>query len=348
MKKLKIGINGFGRIGRAIYRINDQKDFFDVVVINDINPDIKNIAYLLQYDTTYGRLGKKVEHDKDALIVGSKRAHVYHESRILDVPWEKYDVDVVIDSSGIMANFLAIKNCKSKVKNFVVTNAQSNGIKTIIFGVNEHELKPDIHKVISSSICDTIALSPLIKLISETHQIESGYLITLHPWLSYQNLLDGPSISWSQPGDIFSHYALGRSSVQNIISKSTSAILAADHVFPALSKKIESVSYRVPTSIVSGAALTLILDKDIDRSELIDRFSNFEKKQKIKIICNTTEPLTSADYLGEEYSVIVDHRWTKVKNKRHVRLMYWYDNEWGYSCRVVDLVNKLSDYYNIK
>ena len=345
MKKLKVGINGFGRIGRAIYRINHEKDLFDIVVINDTNPDIKNMAYLLQYDTTYGRFDGNIAHNEKFLIVKNRKTIVYHKQCILDVPWQKHDVDIVIDSSGIRANFESIMKDKSNVKHFVLTNAPSPDIKTIIFGVNEDELNPKKHKIISASICDTLALLPIVKLISKTHNIENGFLVTLHSWLSYQNLLDGPSVSWSQPGDIYSHYALGRSSPQNVIPKSTSAVLAGDHVFPGLSKQIHSFSYRVPTQTVTGATLILTLDKKIGKAELTDRFFEFERSQKYKIIRNSIEPLTSLDYRGEEYSAIIDERWTTIERERHIRLVYWYDNEWGYSSRVVDLISKISRYY---
>ncbi len=344
MKKVRIGINGFGRIGRAIYRINHRKQNFDIVAINDINPDIKNMAYLLQYDTTYGRFNEIVEHKKNQLHVGSHKTNVYHKEKILDVPWEKHGVDIVIDSSGIYANIGPMLHDNSRVKNYIVTNSPSGykDVKTIIFGVNEAECDPDKQKVFSSSICDTIALTPILKLIQQTHQIESGFLITLHAWLSYQNLLDGASASWSQPGDIFSHYALGRASTENLIPKSTSAITAADHVFPGLSGKIQSFSYRIPTKIVSSAVLILLLNKDINKPELQSRFQEYEETQKYKIIRNSVEPLTSLDYCGEEYSTIVDQRWTKVENGRHMKLVYWYDNEWGYSNRVIDLVKEIS------
>lgn len=345
-RKLRVGINGFGRIGRAIFRINHKKQLFDIVAVNDINPDIKNMAYLLQYDTTYGRFDEQVNHSEDNLMVGSNVVKVYKNESIGDVPWDAHKVDLVVDSSGIKKNLdeMSEDDNNSSVKNFIVTNAPTNykNIKTIIFGVNEHECDTNKYRIFSSSICDTIALSPLIKMITNTHNIESGYLITLHPWLSYQNLLDGPSVSWSQPGDVFSHYALGRASTQNIIPKSTSAVEAANMVIPNLSEKLQSFSYRVPTQIVSGAVLILLLDKEITRSEIIERFHGYEAGQKNNVIHNTMEPLTSLDYKSDEHSVIIDHRWTKVEKGKHLKLVYWYDNEWGYSNRVVDLVCQIA------
>lgn len=346
VKKLRIGINGFGRIGRAIYRINHEKKYFDIVAINDINPDNRNMAYLLQYDTTYGRFPLKVIDTKNSLKVGNKTIGIHHANIISNVPWEKYDVDLVIECSGVKDNLLHLEELKNKIRNVIVTYDPGKIAQTIIFGVNEKKLNPKKNFLLSSSICDSVALSPIVKTIENTHKIITGYLITLHPWLGYQNLLDGPSKSWSQPGDIYSHYALGRSSPMNIIPKSTSAVIAAEKVLPNLTQRVSSFSFRVPTNIVSSATLVLQLDKSITQKQLINKFKTFEKKQKYKIIKNTTEPLTSADYIGEEYSTIIDHRWTRTNNGHLIKLVYWYDNEWGYSSNVINLIKEIQKFYS--
>jgi glyceraldehyde 3-phosphate dehydrogenase len=346
MKRIKVGINGFGRIGRAIYKINYQKKLFDVVAINDINPDNHNLAYLLQYDSTYGRFPEKVKDTKNSLRIGKKTVGIHHAEAISDVPWEDYKIDIVIDSSGIKNNLLHLKDLKSKVKNVVVTYDPGEDAQTIIFGVNENKLNPRKNFLLSASICDACALGPVIKVVeSGPHKIISGFVTTLHSWLTYQNLLDGPSKSWSQPGDVYSHYALGRSSPMNIIPKSTSAVLATNKVIPNLSDRITSFSFRVPTNAVVSSVLTFVLNKPISKESLIKKFELAEKKQKNKVIKNSIEPLTSIDYIGEEYSTIIDHRWTSVNNRNHVKLLYWYDNEWGYSSRVVDLIAAISKKY---
>jgi glyceraldehyde 3-phosphate dehydrogenase len=343
---MRVGINGYGRIGRAIHRISEKTKAFDVVVINDINPDNKNIAYLLQYDTTYGRFDYEVESDDSSIKYNGVSVNLFHKEDIFDVPWDDHDVDIVIESSGVSKNVNAIKSDQdSNVKHFIVTNAQNDGIKTIIFGVNEGEFDPTLHRALSSSICDTISLAPIIKIIENRNKVLGGFLTTLHPWLSYQNLLDGPSASWSQPGDIFSHYSLGRSSVGTLIPKSTSAINAADVVFPGLSSKLQSFSYRVPTSIVSSAVLIVQLENKIDIQQLLSDFDDFQLSQKYHVLKNSRDPLISADYTGIDASVIIDHRWSKVENDNLLKLVYWYDNEWGYSSRVVDMVKMISEHY---
>lgn len=340
-RKLKVGINGLGRIGRAIFRINQKQKIFDVPVINDINPDNHNIAYLLKYDTTYGKADFDVKDDNGSIYINNEKIDIHHKEGIADVPWENYEVDLVIDSSGVKQNLFDMQKCRSKVKNFIVTNSPDEVDQTIILGVNDHELNLK-NFIISASICDAVALAPILKVVESLRKIEGGFLTTLHAWLSYQNLLDGPSASWSVPGDIHSHYALGRATPMNMIPKSTSAIIAVKKVMPWV-KHINSHSFRIPTNIVSGADLMLQLDKEITAEELIQKFKEYEKNQKYKILKNSVEPLTSLDYKQEEFSAIIDHRWTTINNGRLVKLVYWYDNEWGYSSRVVDIIKEIAE-----
>lgn len=344
MKRIKVGINGFGRIGRTIARVNREKNIFDIAAINDINPDTKNLAYLLKYDSTYGRFADNVGSDENTLIIGDRAIPVHCNPKVTDVPWEKHGVDTVIDASGDKSNLDAMIGYSGPVRQFIVTHAASgyDGVKTVIFGVNESSFNPGKHKIVSSSICDSVALSPLVRILTENHGIESGFLVTLHPWLSYQKLLDGKSIPISYPEDSLSHFALGRSSINSLIPKSTTAVQAASSVFPGLSDKIRSFSYRVPTNIVTGAVLTVMLDKSIRKSDLIARFEEAEKEQQWNVFKNSWDPLTSLDYLGSDYSIVMDHRWTRVENNRHVQIVFWYDNEWGYSSRVVDFLKLMA------
>jgi len=339
---MKVLINGFGRIGRAITRINLQYHYFDIVAINDINPDIKNMAYLIKYDCTYGRLTCDVNCDERYIEIEGNKIYVTHERNIEDV--DCTGIDIVIDASGIQNNIAQIKRmCETTtVKHFIFTNINAADTLDIIFGVNEERLKTDNSRLLSSSICDAVSLAPIYKIIDDNFKIESGFLTTLHPWLSYQNLLDGAAASWSQPGDVFSHYALGRASVQNLIPKSTSAVKAVARVIEDAEEKIESFSYRVPTSVVASAVLTVKLVKETSMEEVLDRICEYERLQKYHIIRTTAEPLISADYTGDDYSAIIDTRWIKVKNKSHLEIVYWYDNEWGYSSRIVDIIRYLT------
>ena len=344
VRRLKIGINGFGRIGRAILRINHQLDLFDVVVINDINPDLANLAYLLRYDSVHGAFPGGVGVGAGKMIVGGKTIAVHHHAHIRGVPWQDHAVDVLIDASGSRENLAAAADGSAMAGHYLYTHAVRGeaNIKTLVFGVNEDEFEPLRDTLISASICDTIALGPLVKLIEQRYGIACGFLTTLHPWLSDQHLLDGPANASRAPDGMDSHYALGRAAINNLIPKSTTAVVAADLMFPGLSQKLESFSYRVPTNIVSSAVLNLTLRDTAEQAELIEMFYRFEREQKWKIITNSTEPKVSLDYGGCEFSVAIDQRWTMVKNGRNLRLVYWYDNEWGYSSRVVDLVRLIA------
>ena len=191
--------------------------------------------------------------------------------------------------------------------------------------------------IISSSICDATAISPIIKLIDSHFEIENGFITTLHPWLGYQNLLDGPSKSYAVPGEIIDNYALGRSSPMTLIPKNTSAISATSKILPEIKDKFTAISYRVPTSIVSSADLTILVKKNIKIQDIENLFLKFEKNNPT-ILSNNYEGLVSSDFIRSEQSVTIDHRFLQVKNN-FVKLICWYDNEWGYSSRVCDLIN---------
>ena len=344
---IRVGINGLGRIGRAIFRVNQLKRYFDVVVINDINPDIDNIAYTLNYDTLYGKQGIQFQSKGNCLIndLGDS-INIHHEQHIYDVDWNQYDVDYVIDASGVLDNVKHARDLieKGSVKRVFVTHSPNDVDFTMVLGANEDKLDINNHKVISTSICDATALGPVLNTINKTFGIDNGYVTTLHPWLNYQNLMDGPSSSWSVPGEIYHHYALGRSVDGNMIPKPTSAIEATCRVADGLTEQmIGSFSYRTPTAIVGSADITLNLKTKTDKSAVIAIFEEIEKVQSIKVIHNNIDPLVSLDFLQSEYSAIVDHRWTDVINGNLLKIVLWYDNEWGYSSRVVDQVHYVSE-----
>ena len=288
----------------------------------------------------YGRQDIEYQSKVDCLIneVGAK-IHVHHEKKISDVNWDMYEVDYIIDASGILENVLCAKDIinSSNVKRVFVTHSPNNVDFTMVLGANENTLDLDKHKVISTSICDATALGPVLNTINNTYGINNGYITTLHPWLNYQNVMDGPSSSWSVPGEIYHHYALGRSVDGNIIPKPTSAINATCKVVEGISEEmIGSYSYRTPTAIVGSADLTLNLKNKTDTASVIKLFETIEKEQTLKIIHNNIKPLVSLDFLKSEYSAVVDHRWTDVLNGNLLKIVLWYDNEWGYSSRVVD------------
>ena len=341
---LRVGINGFGRIGRSIFRTNLQKEHFDIVAINDINPDNNNIAYLLKYDSTYGRLKNNISNDDEYLNVDEKKIRLFHEADIDKVLWQDAGVDIVIDSSGIHKNLLNARKLKEiGVKHCIVTNSpkQDEVDKTIVMGVNEHTIDKKTDFLISSSICDANAFCPVANVLEREYGISHGFLTTLHPWLGYQNILDGPSISYATPGEIHDYYALGRSSVGSLIPKTTSAISASDKVLAQLQGKFMCMSFRVPTQIVGTGDVSVKLKKNIDVDMIKKVFIEEEKKQSLNIFCNHDEGLVSADFVASDYSCNIDHRWIMVNKENYLKMIFWYDNEWGYSSRVIDLVKYL-------
>lgn len=342
---IKVGINGLGRIGRSIFRNNLNKKAFEVVAINDINPDIDNIVYTMNYDTLYGRSPVRY-HTEGNMIVGENgdKIPVTHIRNIDEVDWASYGVDFVIDSSGVFSNAQKAHNLVNSnvVKKVFITHCPNVVDFNMVLGVNEDLLNLNEHHVISTSICDATAIAPVMKAISDNYGIEHGFVTTLHPWLNYQNLMDGPASSWSVPGTIYHHFALGRSAIGNMIPKPTSAVNATCKVLKRegiTEDIIGSFSYRTPTAIVGSADLTLHLKESTTKEEVIAMFEKIQANQRWKVIYNNIEPLVSLDFKGSEDSAVIDHRWTNVINGKMLKIVLWYDNEWAYGARVVDQVN---------
>ena len=348
MKKIRVGINGIGRIGKTLCRkiVNDTN--FELIHINDINPDLGNIIYQLNYDTLYGNLD-----ENDKFILESQNQIIHRDNKInysnekdIDKVGGFKGLDIVIDSSGVNNNVILGKKLinKNYVKKIIVTHSPKEVDFTMVLGANEKKYDSKKHHLISSSICDATAISPVLKIINDKYGIENGYITTLHPWLNYQKLLDGPSSSWSVPGTIYHHYALGRSSIGNMIPKPTSAIEATCKILPELTDKIGSFSYRTPTNIVGSADITLNLNSNVDSiQDIINTFLAIEKVQKLKILNNSYDPLVSLDYLKSEFSVHIDHRWSEIISNRLLKLVLWYDNEWGYASKVIEQAKYISN-----
>jgi len=336
---MKIGINGFGRIGRAVYRVNMKNNYyFDIPVVNDINPDSANVAYQLNYDTTYGNLEDKFTAENDVLSNSKTSFRVTNHANIDEVDWNSYGVEIVVDASGKKNNLLLAKKViaeNESVKKVIITHSPDEVDFTMVIGANNDKLE-DSYEVISSSICDATALSPVLKLMYDNFKISGAAITTVHPLLSYQNVLDGASVSWFDPSMTYTHYALGRSVFDNIIPKPTTAIEATCKVLGLDASQIAQFSYRTPNTIVASADVTLFLEQETTKEEINKVFNDFVEKQTHKIIKLNYDPIVSLDVKGCEYSAVVDARWTSVAGGKVVKLVLWYDNEWGYSSRVFD------------
>jgi len=343
-KKIKIGLNGLGRIGRHIFKMCIDDPLIELIGINEINPDLDNWAYTLNYDSIYGK-SKYISEVVDRKIICNKKTiYTNMKNDISEVNWDEWGVDYIIDSSGVLENTISsrkILNNNLKIR-ILFTNSPDNVDFTMVLGVNEEEFNKKSHYLIASSICDATAIAPVSKIIDKKYKIKLGYVTTLHPWLSYQNLMDGPSSSWSVPGEVYHHYALGRSSIGNMIPKPTSAIDAVFKVLPSITRNIGSFSYRTPTQIIGSADISFLVEKKANKKEIIKAFENFQNLQKYPILKISESPLVSMDYIGEEHSAIIDTRWINIVNSELIKIVLWYDNEYGYCCNVINQIKYIN------
>lgn len=334
---IKLGLNGFGRIGRALARIAIDEPEIKLVAINDIEKDLSNLAYLLKYDSIYGRLDKKIEVFEKKLIINGNSIDFINEININSVDWKSFDVDIVIEASGVSQNVVDAKNIiGNSPKKVIITNADNNVDCTIILGVNDEIFNPKLDRIISASICDSNAIAPVLHLIEQTFGIEKCFVTTLHPWLSYQNLLDGPISSVSSPGHNWKDYSLGRSSVGNLIPKETTAAQATIKVLPSLTGKLDAISFRTPTDNVSISDFSIVTKVQIDSLKLENALNEYARKYS-KSFGLTSEHLISVDYSKSSQSCIIDLNKIKIIGGNFLKMIAWYDNEWGYANRVIDL-----------
>jgi len=337
-KKQRLFINGFGRIGRAITKLNMKYQKFDLVQINDINPNCENLTYLLNYDSTYGRLPEPATSLGNEMSIGGHVVKVTSFSDLNEISWAELDIDVLIDASGVSKNVLVAKDLtrKGALKKVVVTHSSDDVDREVILGVNTDALTRE-DSVVSSSICDANAIAHPLKWIDSAFGISGGAVTTLHPWLSYQNLVDGPSISQSNPGVVWSDFALGRAAGESLIPKNTTALTATEKIIPAIAGKLLSFSYRIPTRTVASSDLTLHLESSVTTKQF-EQFLNDQCLQSDYVRANY-ESLVSVDYEQDEASAILDLQWIKTMNNT-VKLILWYDNEWAYSTRALELAEK--------
>jgi glyceraldehyde 3-phosphate dehydrogenase len=340
MSPLKIGINGFGRIGRAVARILEADSMHEITRINDVNADINNLAYQYSYDSVLGRL-PALEVCDGGLKFARSRAAVSSHKSYEDLQWS--DVDVIVEASGIKSHEEEALQSRDSNRT-LFTWASEKADKTIVFGVNEDEFDIANHRVVSTSICDVNASAPVLKMLDEHFGISHGSVTTLHPVLSYQNVVDNTPKCQAYPGTTYTHYPLGRSIVNTLIPKPTSLTYACDHVLPNTSTKIMSMSYRLPTTCVTSADMVLRLGTSTSREELVSFLRERVQNLPSGVLKMCDEPLISMDYLKEPYSAVIDERWIQVNevDPLLIRIVLWYDNEWGYSNRVVDLVNHIA------
>ncbi len=336
MRRIKVGLNGFGRIGRAVTRIALESDAFEIVGINTRKTTSDMLAYLLKYDSVYGRFGKKVEYKENALTIEGKEIPTSMIAELEQIPWDTYGADVVIDATGAFTKKAdLVKHIKGSVQKVVLT-APSKDQETIhvVLGVNEDQIDWKNETVISNASCTTNCAAPMFKVLHNEFGVEMGYLTTIHSYTATQSLLDEAN---KKPDR-------SRAAALNIGPSTTGAAKAVGKVIPDLKGKLDGMSVRVPTPTVSFTDISAVMKREVTAEEINEAFKTHAANQMKGILGYETEPLVSSDYIGDTHSCIFDAGYTKVMNGRLVKVFGWYDNEWGYSCRIVDLVKKVSDY----
>jgi len=333
---MKILLNGIGRIGKAILRIALEEKSFEIVALNELNSDIENITYSINYDSTYGKLDDAFRVNDYFIQNKSAEIEILNYDNLADIDLKSLDIDIIVDASGSKVNTAEFK--KLNVKAVFLTHPNKNADINVILGINEEELNLDIHKVISTSSCNATALLPVLKLIDDNKGIEYGDITTVHPLLNHQKVLDSGCIG-NYVRDVECNFEFGRSSTQNIIPSRTTTIEACSYVMANINNNIiSSSSFRVPTDTVGVINVILFLKEECTKDEIIDLCEEYAANQKFDIFLNNKQSLVSSDFKAESYTTILDHRFTDVKQKKMLKLVVWYDNEWGYASKVVDII----------
>ncbi len=328
MSKIKIAINGFGRIGRCFFRIAHTQSNFEIVAINDLT-DTKTLAHLLKYDSVHRGFKGEVSHDEHHLIVDGKKIRVVAEKDPSTLPWKELNVDYVIESTGhFLTTEAAQKHIKAGAKKVIISAPASDETKTIVLGCNDGILnKSDI--IVSNASCTTNCAAPMLKVL-EQFNIEEAYISTVHSYTGDQRLHDAP------------HKDLRRSraAAMSIIPTTTGAAKAITKIFPELDGKIGGCGMRVPVPDGSLTDITCVLTKIPTVKEINDAYKLASETHLKNILQYTTDPIVSVDVIGNPYSVVFDSEFTSIVGNL-VKIIGWYDNEWGYSSRLVDLINKM-------
>ena len=326
---MRVAINGFGRIGRSVFRILDQNKDIEVIAINDLSNQ-ESLAYLLKYDTIMGRFSGNVNIEKDILHTDNESVQMLSERDPAKLPWEDLNIDIVIESTGVFRTCSALEtHLKAGAKKVILTVPAKDKIdNTVVVGVNEDTLKKE-HRIVSNASCTTNCLAPMAKILDESFGIKQGVMNTVHAYTNDQRLADVPH----------SDLRRSRAAAENIIPTSTGAARAVGMVLPELNGKLDGIASRVPVPDGSVVDLFIELEKKVTVQDIHDAVKVAAETERMKnILYYSDSHIVSSDIIGNPYSSIYDSKCTKVKSGKYVRTINWYDNEWGYSNRVVDLI----------
>ncbi len=325
---VKVAINGFGRIGRNALKILLERHDVQVVGINDIT-DAKTLAHLLKHDSSYGTYDKKVSSTEKSIIINTREIPVFAEKDPAKLPWGKLGVDVVIESTGFFTKPEdARAHIKAGAKKVVISApAKGEGAKTVVLGVNE-EIVDEKDDILSNASCTTNCITPIMKVLEDEFGIEKAMMTTVHSYTGSQRILDAPAKDLRE----------ARSAAENIVPTTTGASKAAAKTIPSLEGKFNGLSVRVPTPVVSLSDITAIINRDTTKEELTNLFKKAAKEPYYEGILGVTEEeLVSSDFIGDPHSCIVDLPLIDVVGGNMIKIVAWYDNEWGYSNRLVEL-----------
>jgi len=326
---VKVGINGFGRIGRNAFKAALEKSNYEIVAINDLT-DPNTLAHLLKYDSVYGKFNGTVEAKEGAIVVNGKEIKILSERNPENLPWKEMAVEIVLESTGLFTKKAdAEKHIKAGAKKVIISAPAKEEDITIVLGVNEEKYDPKAHHVISNASCTTNCLAPLAKVIDSKFGIKRGLMTTVHSYTNDQKILDLPH----------SDLRRARAAAQSIIPTTTGAAKAVALVLPQLKGKLNGLAMRVPSPTVSVVDLVCELEKSATVEELNSALKAAADNELKGILGFSEEPLVSVDYKQDTRSSIVDGLSTMVIDGNMVKIMSWYDNEWAYSCRVADLIS---------
>ncbi|MFD1397408.1 type I glyceraldehyde-3-phosphate dehydrogenase [Kroppenstedtia eburnea] len=328
----KIGINGFGRIGRAVFRIAMAQPGLEVVAINDLT-DAETLAHLLKYDSVHGRFDGSVEVSQGGLRVNGKEIRVLAERDPARLPWGELGVEIVVESTGRFTKKEdAEKHLQAGAKKVIISAPAKNEDLTVVMGVNDDQYDPGLHQVISNASCTTNCLAPVVKVLHQSFGVRRGLMTTVHSYTNDQQILDLPHKDLRR----------ARAAGMSIIPTTTGAAKAVAKVLPELEGKLNGFSMRVPTPNVSVIDFVAELDREVSVDEVNEAFRKQAETGLKGIMGYTDEPLVSKDFNGDAHSSIVDGLSTMVQDGNMVKVVAWYDNEWGFSNRMIDLIHHIA------
>ena len=324
-EKVRVAINGFGRIGRLAFRELTEKSNIEVVAINDLT-DLTTLAHLLKFDSVHGKFGHEVKIENNSLFVNDKEVKVLSEPSPSKLPWGKLAVDIVIECTGrFLTQESAEQHLHAGAGKVVLSAPAKDDIKTVVLGVNEKSLTKD-DLIVSNASCTTNCLAPMVKVLDEAFGIEKGYISTIHAYTADQNLQDAPHKDLRR----------ARAAAMSIIPTTTGAASAVGKVLPAMLGKLDGIALRVPIPDGSLTDFTAILNKEVTKEQVNEAFKNAGQNQLKGILEYSTDPLVSIDIVGNSHSCILDSQLTSA-NGNLVKIVGWYDNEFGYSTRIAEL-----------